>query len=35
VRQFHGDGFFEYRNSAKSIADLLGVSRATVYNYAR
>jgi len=35
VRQLHRDGFFESRGSAQTIADLLGVSRATVYNYAR
>jgi predicted transcriptional regulator YheO len=35
VFQLHQEGFFETRGSAQTIADLLGVSRATVYNYAR
>lgn len=35
IHQLHEDGFFESRGSAQTIADLLGVSRATVYNYAR
>lgn len=35
VRQLHQDGYFESRGSAQAMADLLGVSRATVYNYAR
>jgi predicted transcriptional regulator YheO len=35
VHHLHEDGFFESRGSAQIIADLLGVSRATVYNYAR
>lgn len=35
VHQLHRDGFFESRGSAQTIADQLGVSRATVYNYAR
>ncbi|WP_305961406.1 helix-turn-helix domain-containing protein [Streptomyces fulvorobeus] len=28
------DGYFDWRDAAQTIADLLGVSRATVYNYA-
>jgi predicted transcriptional regulator YheO len=35
VRQLHGDGFFDSRSSTETIADLLGVSRSTVYNYAK
>lgn len=35
VRQLHQDGYFDSRDAAQTIADLLGVSRATVYNYAR
>ncbi|MBC9725134.1 transcriptional regulator [Streptomyces sp. TRM68367] len=35
VRQLHRDGYFDSRDAAQTIADLLGVSRATVYNYAR
>ncbi|WP_326763388.1 PAS domain-containing protein [Streptomyces sp. NBC_01591] len=35
VRQLHRDGFFETRSSAQLIADQLGVSRATVYNYTK
>lgn len=35
VRQLHGDGFFASRDAAQTIADLLGVSRATVYNYTK
>ncbi|MFI6049002.1 transcriptional regulator [Streptomyces violascens] len=35
VRQLHRDGRFDSRDAAQSIADLLGVSRATVYNYAK
>ncbi|TXS49122.1 transcriptional regulator [Streptomyces sp. t39] len=35
VRQLHREGFFETRSSAQLIADLLGVSRATVYNYTK
>jgi predicted transcriptional regulator YheO len=35
VRQLREDGYFESRDAAQVIADLLGVSRATVYNYAR
>ncbi|MEW1891647.1 PAS domain-containing protein [Streptomyces sp. NPDC085659] len=35
VRRLHRDGFFEARSSAQLIADQLGVSRATVYNYTK
>lgn len=35
VRQLHREGFFETRGSAQLIADQLGVSRATVYNYTK
>lgn len=35
VRQLHGGGFFDSRSSTETIADLLGVSRSTVYNYAK
>nr|WP_051095309.1 PAS domain-containing protein [Streptomyces sp. LaPpAH-108] len=35
VRSLHRDGYFASRDAARTIADLLGVSRATVYNYAR
>ncbi|WP_406277646.1 transcriptional regulator [Embleya sp. NBC_00896] len=33
VRQLHQEGHFDSRDAAQNIADLLGVSRATVYNY--
>ncbi|MFF7969839.1 PAS domain-containing protein [Streptomyces sp. NPDC007905] len=35
VRQLHEDGYFDSRDAAQTIADLLGVSRATVYNYTK
>lgn len=35
VRRLHRDGFFDSRDAAQTIADLLGVSRATVYNYTK
>ncbi|TPQ22709.1 helix-turn-helix transcriptional regulator [Streptomyces sporangiiformans] len=35
VRQLHQDGYFDSRDAAQTIADLLGVSRATVYNYTK
>ncbi|WP_369394246.1 transcriptional regulator [Streptomyces sp. CG1] len=35
VRQLQRDGYFGSRDAAQTIADLLGVSRATVYNYAK
>ncbi|MEQ4726081.1 PAS domain-containing protein [Nonomuraea sp. B19D2] len=35
VRQLHRDGYFDSRSSTETIADLLGISRSTVYNYAK
>ncbi|GAA4074465.1 helix-turn-helix transcriptional regulator [Actinomadura miaoliensis] len=35
VRKLREDGYFESRDAAQTIADLLGISRATVYNYAK
>ncbi|MET8615380.1 MULTISPECIES: helix-turn-helix transcriptional regulator [Streptomyces] len=35
VQRLYRDGCFESRDAARTIADLLGVSRATVYNYAK
>ncbi|MFC9916201.1 transcriptional regulator [Streptomyces sp. NPDC127197] len=35
VRQLQRDGYFDSRDATQLIADLLGVSRATVYNYAK
>ncbi|MFJ4005976.1 transcriptional regulator [Streptomyces sp. NPDC090023] len=35
VRHLHGEGWFDAREAAQTIADLLGVSRATVYNYTK
>ncbi len=35
VRRLHAEGFFETRSSAQHIADQLGISRATVYNYTK
>ncbi|MFF1718119.1 helix-turn-helix transcriptional regulator [Streptomyces sviceus] len=35
VQRLHRDGFFDSRDAAQTIADLLGVSRATVYNYSK
>ncbi|MFY4718309.1 helix-turn-helix transcriptional regulator [Streptomyces sp. LaBMicrA B280] len=35
VQQLNRDGYFESRDAAQTIADLLGVSRATIYNYAK
>lgn len=35
VRKLQGEGYFDHREAAQTIADLLGVSRATVYNYAK
>jgi predicted transcriptional regulator YheO len=35
VRQLRDDGYFESHDAAQTIADLLGVSRATVYNYTK
>ncbi|MFF2084217.1 transcriptional regulator [Nocardia sp. NPDC058176] len=35
VKQLRRDGFFDAPGSSRSIADLLGVSRASVYNYSQ
>ncbi len=35
VQQLRHEGYFESREAAQTIADLLGVSRATVYNYSK
>ncbi|MFG3097588.1 transcriptional regulator [Streptomyces sp. NPDC048202] len=35
VRHLYGEGWFDARDAAQTIADLLGVSRATVYNYTK
>ncbi|MEV8314924.1 PAS domain-containing protein [Streptomyces sp. NPDC059900] len=35
VRRLHEDGYFDTRNAAQTIGDLLGISRASVYTYAR
>lgn len=35
VRKLHEDGYFESRNAAQTIADLLGISRASVYTYTK
>ncbi len=35
VRHLQTEGYFDSRDAARTIADLLGVSRATVYNYTR
>ncbi|MFG2881244.1 transcriptional regulator [Streptomyces sp. NPDC048297] len=35
VQQLRQDGYFHSRDAAQAIADLLGVSRATVYNYTK
>ncbi|WP_330232888.1 PAS domain-containing protein [Nocardia sp. NBC_00508] len=35
VKQLHRDGYFDSRSSAQIIGNLLGISRATVYNYAK
>jgi predicted transcriptional regulator YheO len=35
VIRLHRDGYFASRSSTEIIADLLGVSRSTVYNYAK
>ncbi|MFF5638488.1 helix-turn-helix domain-containing protein [Streptomyces sp. NPDC012825] len=35
VRRLHREGFFETRSSAQLVADRLGVSRATVYDYTK
>jgi predicted transcriptional regulator YheO len=31
----HRQGYFESRSSTRTIGDLLGISRATVCNYAK
>ncbi|WP_107656582.1 helix-turn-helix transcriptional regulator [Nocardia suismassiliense] len=35
AKQLRRDGYFESSGSAQTIADLLGVSRASVYNYSK
>ncbi|MGW2259954.1 helix-turn-helix transcriptional regulator [Streptomyces sp. NPDC004749] len=35
VRKLYEDGYFESRNAAQTIADLLGISRASVYTYTK
>ncbi|WP_330300266.1 helix-turn-helix transcriptional regulator [Streptomyces sp. NBC_00503] len=35
VRRLREDGYFDSRDAAQAMADLLGVSRATIYNYAK
>jgi predicted transcriptional regulator YheO len=35
VRRLHADGYFDSRDAASTIADMLGISRATVYNYTK
>ncbi|MFF7162299.1 transcriptional regulator [Streptomyces sp. NPDC008086] len=35
VRRLHQDGYFDTRNGAQTIADLLGISRASVYAYTK
>ncbi|MET7302777.1 PAS domain-containing protein [Embleya sp. NPDC005575] len=35
VQQLYREGHFDSRDAAQNIADLLGVSRATVYNYTK
>ncbi|MFZ3494869.1 helix-turn-helix transcriptional regulator [Streptomyces sp. 5.8] len=35
VRRLCEDGYFDSRDAAQTLAGLLGVSRATVYNYAK
>ena len=35
VRQLYAQGLFNYRDAAAYIAKLLGVTRATVYNYVK
>ncbi|MFB7656698.1 MULTISPECIES: transcriptional regulator [unclassified Streptomyces] len=35
VRRLYEDGHFDTRNAAQSIADLLGISRASVYSYTK
>ncbi|MFE3599580.1 transcriptional regulator [Streptomyces sp. NPDC059096] len=35
VRRLYEDGHFEARNAAQAVADLLGISRASVYAYTK
>ncbi|MFC9941388.1 helix-turn-helix transcriptional regulator [Streptomyces pratensis] len=35
VRRLYEDGYFDARNAAQTIADLLGISRASVYSYTK
>jgi predicted transcriptional regulator YheO len=35
VRRLYEDGYFDSRNAAQAIADLLGISRASVYAYTK
>ncbi|MEV6689877.1 PAS domain-containing protein [Micromonospora sp. NPDC051196] len=35
VRRLYADGYFDTRNAAQTIADLLGISRASVYTYTK
>ncbi|MFC9128216.1 transcriptional regulator [Streptomyces sp. NPDC057099] len=35
VRRLYEDGYFDTRNAAQTIADLLGISRASVYTYTK
>jgi predicted transcriptional regulator YheO len=35
VRHLHDEGYFASRNAAQTIADLLGISRASVYAYTK
>jgi predicted transcriptional regulator YheO len=35
VRRLYEDGYFDTRNAAQAIADLLGISRASVYTYTK
>jgi predicted transcriptional regulator YheO len=35
IRALHGDGAFKTKNAAAYIAQILQLSRATIYNYLR
>lgn len=35
VRRLHHEGYFDSRDAAQTMADLLGISRASVYNYTK
>ncbi|GAA4552185.1 helix-turn-helix transcriptional regulator [Amycolatopsis samaneae] len=35
IRRLYEDGYFDSRNAAQTIADLLGISRASVYAYTK